>query len=729
MRHVNLLIRLIFSLSLWLCGGSDASAEDYFIAGKHSGEIKAVQFISGQTAYIVATPKTDLEKRITKRLSGYLSAVLHCHVTLVSRVSAIPSNLPAIILTVQPVTKSVQPVSKEAFTIETTVLDKHPVVIVTGHAEQGLKQAVQRLIIKSEQRSPGLVIPELHLKESPWIPKREWTLCPWSPNLVRGVFENPKADKRLNVWLYSDQQIAEYANMFDAFGFSGCQLMETVANYSILGSAEAFQDRLLKFAKAVRANGQDLSLWVWAAQFNDYGWIDTSITYTPQKGYTAFTDPKVHAGFEKYYNGYAKMAPYVDMLIAHFYDPGSLRDRADVLNYLRLLLQKFRAKNPEVQLGVDFWASNSDSAYMKELIDNGFRDALLLESGMPHLYPPGKREHLHELAQKQNLKMGIWGWHTIEFETDQNARMSVNAQLLKDFYLKIKNGVDKIHPLSYWSEMEAYHLNNIFSAYAAAQLLWNPNRDPDEILQEISGGIWGPRSGPAVLEALKLIQDVRSGPNWDTYWMWTKEHRLGTEEARKDLYRAENAIRAFEQMKIDTSFVSKFPLPFPSATFVELMLPHLRQIRQFAQSRIDIDKIEEAARKGASKEELAKQIVAAWKPVREYNTWVGMFGTLEEATQEKMFLALGKELGVEVKTPGWVRWRDANRLLEVLQSRQQNSASPYVFKQDNGILWRVFNWPKEKGLDRLQLLLENGCVQKNDNDTYQLTNWEEYNKK
>jgi hypothetical protein len=718
-------IPFIWIAILIICAFTD-SINVYGQTVSKESELTIPQFSRGKTAYIVATPKTDLEKKITKRLSDYLSAVLHSNVKLVPKVLNVPSNLPAIVLSSQPKAKLQQPVSIEAFTIETSVINKHPVVIATGNSELGLKQAVQRLIIKSEQRSPGLVVPELHLNESPWIPKREWTLCAWAPDLVRGVFNNPNADKRLNVWLYSDKQIADYVNMFDAFGFSGCQLMETVANYSILGSAEAFQDRQLKFAKAIRENSQDLTLWVWAAQFNDFGWFDTSVTYTPQKGFTAFTDPKVHAGFEKYYNGYAKMAPYVDMLIAHFYDPGSLKNRADVFDYLHLLLKKFRAKNPKVKLGVDFWASDSDSAYMKQLIDNGFNDALLLESGMPHLYPPGKREHLHEEAKKQNLEMGIWGWHTIEFETDQNAMMHVNAQLLKDFYLQIKNGVDKIHPLSYWSEMEAYHLNNIFSAYAASQLLWNPERDPDEILDEISEGIWGPHNGPAVLDALKLIQDVRSGPTWDTYWMWTKEHRLGTADAHADLQRVEKAIHDFEQMKTDTSFVQKFPLPFTPATFVELMLPHLRQIRQFAESRIAIEKIRESAKNGASKEALTKQIQEAWKPVREYNTWVGTFGILEEATQEKMFLGLCKELDVGVGVPGWVRWRDANRLLQVLQSRQRGRPSPYTFKPDAYILWASFNWTKEKSFDRFQLLLQNGCLEKAGNDTYQLANWEEY---
>src|ERR1035441_5971876 len=172
--------------------------------------------------------------------------------------------------------------------------------------------------------------------------------------------------------------------------------------------------------------------------------------------------------------------------------------------------------------------------------------------------------------------------------------MHVNAQLLANFYLQIKNGVHQIQPISYWSEMEAYHLNNIFTMYAAGQLLWNPERDPHEILGEMAQGIWGPRNGPVILAALELIQGTHSGPTWETYWWTLPTHRLGTEKPEEDLRRAENALAALVKMKTDAQFVPKFPLPFPPATFVELILPHLEQIKQFARFRIEVAKIRES---------------------------------------------------------------------------------------------------------------------------------------
>lgn len=691
-------------------------------------EIVTVQFPLGESPYIVATSKTELQKHIIERLAVYLGKVLHKSTIIVSDIKEVPATSPAIILAIGnqkllPGIKVPQS-SPEAFILETLTTNSHAVVIAIGNTELGLKRAVQRLVLKSEQRTPGLVIPELHLSESPWIARREWAIVPWIPEQVRGTFYNSNGDKRQNIWLYSDQQTADYVEMFDWFGFNGCQLLETPVGYEALGSPEAFQDRELRFARFNRENGQNVSLWVWAAQFNDYGWSDPEVTYTPAKGQTAFTDSKVRTAFEKYYNSYARMAPYVDLLIAHFYDPGSLTNREDVFNYLHLLKDKFKAKNPNIKLGVDFWAAGSYSEYMQQLIKNGFGDALLLEMSMPNVYAAGKRESLHEEAAKQNLKLGMWGWYMTEYESDQLPSMYVNAKLLKNFYQTIKNGVQKIYPLTYWSEMEASHLDDIFSMYAAGQLLWNPDRNPDEILKEIADGIWGPRNGPLILEVLKLIQDVRSGATWNTFWWRSPEYRLGTDRPADDLRRAEKALARLENMRTDSSYVPKFPLPFPPATFVELMIPHLMQIKFFAEFRVKIAAIREAAKKGTSKVDLTKLANEAWQPIPEYSTWIGTFGQPEAKMQGELMEKLGKDLSIEVKPPAWVLYRDTNRFLQGLQDVQRNHFDQVKFRAENS--GATFQWSVEKVNECVNMLIRDGALSKLENGKYSLSNWEEY---
>lgn len=709
----------------------------FFLVVILSGSVclaQEVVFKSGQPAYVVATPANNIQTKIDKRLSDYVGAVLHQPVTVVPSIAKVPANRPAIILSIGYKGTSPQAKvknSREGFILQTKTIGSHKTVVVNATTDQGLKRAIQEIIIQSEQRSPGLVIPQMRLAECPWIEKREYSLVGWTPEFPRGVFSNPDADKRPNIWLYSDQQIQDYVDMFDAFGFSGIQLMETVNSYANLGSIDAYEDRLKKFAKAAKKSNQEVTLWVWAAQFNRYGWVDNDITYTPQAGKNAFTDPKVRAGFERYYNGYVKMAPYTDMLITHFYDPGMLKDRADVFSYMHLLLNKFKAVNPKVQFGVDFWASASDAEYMKQIVANGFSDAYLLESGMPHLYPPGKRELLHQDAKQRNLKMGIWGWHMADRETDQFPAMNVNTEVISHFYKQIRDGVDKIQHVQYWSEMEAYHLCDIFSMYSHAQLLWNPDKDPDQILTEISSGIWGPVNGPKVLKALKLIQDIRSGPTWDTYWSYKgrADRYYGTEDPANDRDRAAVALNDLVNMHTDTAFVVKFPLPFSPSAFIELITPHIRQIKQFAEFRIKEKAIHDAAAKGVSKSELERLAVDAWQPIPDYNTWIGTFGQAEARVQEMMMSKLGKDLNIKVVTPAWLVHRDADRFLQKVEKNQMLSAQPITFKPNDNVGKGEFYWPDEKIMENINFLVGTGSLKKVGENSYQLANWEQYGKK
>jgi hypothetical protein len=609
----------------------------------------------------------------------------------------------------------------ESFRIDTENSGRNPRITLIGSTDRGLKRAVQKLILKSRQIEGRLEFADMHISETPWIAEREWTICPWVPQYVRGAFVNPFADNRMNIWNYSDQQLADYVAMYDSFGFSGVQLMETSYSYNVFGSPEGFQARQRELAKLAHQNGQSVSLWVWAAEFNGHGWVDPDITYTPKAGQTAFEDLDVRRGFEKYYNLYAKLAPHVDRLIGHFYDPGNLKDRQDVFRYMRLLEEKFKAKNPGIRMAIDSWGVSHD--YLKDLIANGFTNYELLEMSMPSLFKPGQRESFHEEAKRLGLKLGVWGWYTTEYETDQLASMYVNARVLQTFYRQMRDGALRTYPVAYWSEMEAHHLNNIYSMYAASQLLWNPDRDTNEILGELIEGIWGPKNGPDVLEAIQLIQDVRSGPGWETYWWTLPGYRPQTGNPTEDLKRVEAIISNLEQMKTDAAFVPKFPLPFSPDVFIRLMLPHLRQIRDFNRFRIDLAELQRALREGLSKQEGSRRLSAIWQPIPDYDTWIGTFGQPEERLQNKMILKVADEAGLKVEEPAWLRARDASRLLQKIQFMQRAQRNELVFKSRP---LNEFFWPVPRFQARLEQLLRDGSIEKVGEDAYRLVNWRQF---
>ena len=681
-----------------------------------------VSFTRGSAAHVVASPKSPLEQRITEQLTDYLGKVLGQPARLVTRIEDVPSSVPAILLfsTPQglPLDLRVPEGSPEAFSLATGRVGSHEIAVAGGRTELGLKQAIHRLVIKSRQDPAALVIPDLNLSEKPWIPQREYTVAGWGPQLVRGVFTNPNADSHFDIWRYTDEQLEQYVNMFDWFGYSGCQIGEACVSYVLTGSPEATQARNRKFFQAASRNGQQRTYSLWAAQFNDYGWEDPTVTYTPAEGHTAYDDPKVRATFEKYYNIYARMAPYIDRLIAQFYDAGSLTDRQDVFKYMKLLEKKFHAVNPKIAMAINSWAT--PPKFLDEFTQQGFKDIMLLELSMP--YQPGQREHIHELAKKKGWPIGMWSWYRTGMESDQYSAMFVNAKILKHFFQEIKNGICKIQPFDYWSEMESHHLNNIYSHYVAGALLWNPELDPQALLSEVSDCIWGPRNGPKVCQVLNFIQDMRSGEDWyRDFWWDNPQHKFGTDNPAEDARRGAEALAILKGLKTDEKYVPKFPLPFPPETFIDLMIPQVEQIRLFAEFRVRMDKIRAAAKEGADQGRLTAMLTEAWKPVPEFDTWIGMYGQIECRMQYKMVHQLADELKIKIEDPVWLRTVEANRLLDLLKLYQRKFSVPPCWFNFKISSWNEFAWPEGKLRDRMQKLLDEKLVEKKDEGTYRLT--------
>ena len=685
-----------------------------------------VTFPRGKAACVVVspqpTPQTALNQRMTGQLTDYLGKVLGKPARLVTRIEDLPSSAPAILLFSTPdglpLGLQVPEGSPEAFALATGQAGGRSVVVAAGRTELGLKQALHRLVIKSRQETSALVIPDLRIAEKPWIPQREYTVVPWGPQLVRGLFSNPSADPRLDIWRYSDEQIEQYVDMFDWFGYSGCQIGEACLSYALAGSPESTQARERKLFRAVHRNGQQGTLFLWAAQFDRFGWEDPTVTYTPAKGHTAFEDTKVRATFEKYYNIYARMAPDIDRVIAHFYDAGSLTDPQDVFKYMKLLEEKFHAVNPRIAMGINSWAA--PPRFLEEFATQGFKNYLLLELNM--LCKPSEREYAHKLAKQKGWPIGMWSWDRTGMETDQYSAMFVNARILKQFVQEMKNGPCKIYPLTYWSEMEAHHLNNIYSHFVAGALLWNPDLDPDALLSEVSECIWGPRNGPRVCQVLNFIQQMRSGEDWQhDFWWQGPNHLSGTNNPAEDARRGAEALATLKGLKLDGNYVPKFPLPFPPQTFIELMIPHVEQIRLFAEFRQRMSQIRTAAKEGADKGRLKAMLVDAWKPVPEFNTWIGVFGQIECQMQYKMVHQLADELKIEIADPPTLRYMEADRLLDSLKLSQRGVPTPpYWFNIDLSS-GNAFGWPEPRLRDRMQKLLDDKVVEKRDASSYRLT--------
>ena len=192
------------------------------------------------------------------------------------------------------------------------------------------------------------------------------------------------------------------------------------------------------------------------------------------------------------------------------------------------------------------------------------------------------------------------------------------------------------------------------------------------------------------------------------------------------MQRADKAIADLENFKTDTAYIPKFPLPFPSSTFIELMLPHLKQIRQFAAFRVDMEQIKDAAKKQSAKEVLTEMARKAWQPIPDYNTWIGVFGQPEATMQEKMMLQLAKDYQLEIERPGWLLFREAHRFLQRIQYLQQSASAPFLFRSNDMNIKGEFNWSDAKMKECLDLLIKIGVVVATGNEQNGLSNWQDH---
>jgi len=219
-------------------------------------------------------------------------------------------------------------------------------------------------------------MPQFNSK-NPWIKERETILCGWKPDYNRGKVNNMNMNLAVDFYSLSNRQLKDYVRMIKACGFTGIQIADDCSHWRWYNNYEVCHDKMKVLCEALREEGMKATLWVWAANFNGYGWVDDTVVYEPKNGGKAYDDPDVFATFNKYYDIYAEFAPYVDRLVLHFYDPGYLTDLDDVISFTRLIEAKFKAINPDIELGIDTWSCPDE--FPQKLIDAGFEKAMLME--------------------------------------------------------------------------------------------------------------------------------------------------------------------------------------------------------------------------------------------------------------------------------------------------------------------------------------------------------------
>ncbi len=560
---------------------------------------------------------------------------------------------------------------------------------------------------------------EVRAVTNPWIEEREAIVTLWNVNFTRGVYMNEATSLKNNILDYSEEQIYEYVKMLKYCGFTGVQATDMCSAWAGTDGYEATHEKIRMMADAAHSLGMKFTLWVWGANFDGFSWVDDTVSYAPGESGFAYDNPDTVATFEKYYSIYAELADCCDRVIAHFYDPGMLSTSEDVAYFAKMLRGKFLSVNPEIDFGVSCWVDAFDKGtFVRELgNDITLYEGVFYEDENEYV---GFRQSVAALG----TRLGTWAWDICEMEIDQLAQMNFNMDIIRETYQTARK-YDEICKPAYWSEMDSYHVLNAFSLYCAGQMLIDPDMDGEELYARLSAAVVGEEYAEEFAEILRLIQDARSGSTWDEFW-WPDDSYL----LKSDAYPAESILERCEiyipvlQEMIDKGIDSHtFPFPIALDEVFRMMLPHLEQIREYAQFRIGLAGLEEDWRQGASGEELGAALKEIAEPVLSYNSVIGIWGQIEARAQREMVLAFCDKTGAEIPVyPVWDRQRK-QYIYAQLVTDQKGKGEPVRA----GFPYYQYGLAYGEETERLvQEMVEEGLLVRDADGSVYLADWENY---
>lgn len=554
-----------------------------------------------------------------------------------------------------------------------------------------------------------------------WMEEREAIICLWKTNTSRGAYYNGNTSLASEIMSYSDDQLYEYIKMLKYCGFTGIQVTDMCSNWAAFGGYEFVHDRLRMMADIAHSLDMKFTLWVWGAEFTGYGWVDESVTYSSEGYNCAYENPQVVETFEKYYSIYAELADCSDRIIAHYSDPGQLTNQNDIAYFAAMLREKFRSVNPDISFGVNCWRNDIDMSILKTYLGTDF---IAYEGGQ--FDDPDGRSSFRATCNYLEVPFGTWSWNGCEMEIDQLAQMNVNAKLLQNRYQGAV-ATDAVRGESlYWSEMDSYHLVNVFSLYCAGHLLQNPYADTDELLKSIAYDMVGDNYGEALYEILTLIEDARTGDSYDTFF-WSRENYVlkSDDYAAEDiLERADRLLPILEEMIEADLETNVIPMPVDVTTLLQLVEPHVAQIQQFAQFRRELSILENLYAKGESKSVLQSKADEIYEPIPEYNCIIGMWGQPEARAQYELLDAFCKKAGITTPQDDTFRYYRKQRIYQEMCSFQKGREDIYYDKK--GYYQGAMAFGVEATIDLENELIEEGLLSETKDGLIYVTDWKNY---
>ena len=553
-----------------------------------------------------------------------------------------------------------------------------------------------------------------------WIKEREPIICLWKTTTARGEYFKSDTCLGSEIMSYSDDDLYAYVKEMYDLGYTGIQVTDMCSAWAQYGSYEYVHDRIRYMADSAHSLGMKFTLWVWGAEFNGYGWKDDSVSYYRSLDEPARANPEAQAAFDKYYSIYAELADCSDRVIMHFDDPGNLNTDEDIAYFAAMLREKCVAINPDIDFGVSDYFNNHDIL----LISDAIGAPVTFYSGA-NTYADTSWMGFRCTVTGYGFGYGVWSWNLTEMEIDQLAEMNVNADLIKDVYLRTK-AEDEYGVPTYWSEMDSYHVLNVFSHYCAARLLQDPEQDAQEVLKDAACAVVGKEDGDKLYKVLTLIEDARTGDTWEGFRYGAGDYLLKSDVYdADDIYsRAVEAISLIDELADKDIVCNTVSLPVSVTELLSMMKPHVMQIRDFAAFRKGLAELKEKAEGGADKDALQAGIDSLYEPISEYNCIIGLWGQPEAIAQFDMTKEFCSEYGLEMPRDKAFEYNRKMRVYADYVAFQKNA--PGRLEMPMSIMQFAGVYGEDEMLRIAQELIDDGLLVKAGDDTVYLSDWKQY---
>lgn len=422
---------------------------------------------------------------------------------------------------------------------------------------------------------------------------------------------------------WEKEKLVRYMDQMDVYGFNSIQFCDLFESYFASGcfvTRREWREKLLEMMKRTRELGNRISLQLWAdAVFVFPGkvisdWDDPLCDEKaafPKGTLTTFcwNDKKERKNIQaaiKYLSGYA---PYVDHIVTHFNDPGGCRRNGctigsciEIMNYQ---YHAFKKINPGIKATYNLWplTSNFPGYRMVDLEGaraeysspwRGTYSFWYFTKVVDKLDPSimvANRKYTAQIAdyycKKWNRKYGIWSWYNCDQEIV--ASLHVEAERLGREFAELPGEASR--NIEWFSVPSNCHSLNSASLYIASSLLWEPKRNPFEILSEFCELVFGPKISKAVCFGYVAIARIRNHDvNGDTAFL-SDYLGAGTDNPEEDAWIAREALENLKDITIDGSWVSKIPMAVERKEILDDLKDHLKMVYQYAVFRTEYVKL------------------------------------------------------------------------------------------------------------------------------------------